>query len=126
MPDIEINFKPTCVLDVRFRPDAPAVVLFADVSAGQPLSVTLQRVLQGPPGEDGSGRAGAEEADKNYVHNQGVSSAVWTITHSLDKYPSVYVIDSVGDAVEGAVQYLTANQLTVTFSAAFSGSAILN
>lgn len=65
-------------------------------------------------------------ADKNYVHNQITTSATWSITHNLNKYPSVSVVDSGKNWVIGDVQYINENQLTVTFNAAFSGKAYLN
>jgi hypothetical protein len=64
--------------------------------------------------------------DKNYRHIQGSSSAVWSINHNLDKYPSVTVKDSAGSTVIGEVQYIDEDNLTITFSGAFSGEAYLN
>jgi hypothetical protein len=64
--------------------------------------------------------------DKNYIHDQGVSASVWTITHNLNKYPSVTVKDTAGTEVEGEVIHISVNQLTITFSAGFSGVATLN
>src|SRR4051794_35319013 len=61
-----------------------------------------------------------------YVFTQGSPSASWTITHNLGYYPAVTVVDSSGNEVEGSVQYLSINQVRVTFSAAFSGSAYLS
>lgn len=64
--------------------------------------------------------------DKFYEHNQGVASDVWTITHNLNKYPTVTVIDSAGSEVEGDIDYTSANSVTLTFSGAFTGKAYLN
>jgi len=64
--------------------------------------------------------------DKNYRHIQGVSSATWTIAHNLGKYPSVTVKDSAGSIVIGEIQYNDNNNITLTFSGAFSGEAYLN
>lgn len=61
-----------------------------------------------------------------YVHSQLSSVTIWSITHSLARHPSVTIVDSAGSVVIGDVNYLSANQLTVTFSAAFSGTAYLN
>lgn len=55
-----------------------------------------------------------------------VPSATWTINHGLNCYPSVTIVDSTGREVIGAVEYIDADNLTVTFSAAFSGTAYLN
>lgn len=64
--------------------------------------------------------------DKHYAHVQNASASVWTITHELEKYPSVTVSDSAGNTVVGDVKYISVNQLTVTFSTPFSGSAFCN
>jgi len=71
-------------------------------------------------------KADLTRADKNYLHDQGISSTVWTITHNLNKFPSVTVKDSAGEEVEGEVHHVSVNQLTITFSASFSGVATLN
>lgn len=65
-------------------------------------------------------------ADLNYVHNQIASSDTWTITHGLNKYPSVSIVDTGGNVVVGEVKYDSLTQVTVTFSSAFSGKAYLN
>lgn len=70
----------------------------------------------------GAGGAG----DLNYHHTQGVPSATWVIVHNLGKRPVVTVLDSGGTEVEGDVVYDSLNQLTITFSAGFSGDAYLN
>jgi hypothetical protein len=64
--------------------------------------------------------------DLNFHYTQGAAASTWTITHNLGKYPSVTVIDSANDMVEGVIQYNSVNQLTLTFSGAFSGDAYLN
>ncbi len=60
-----------------------------------------------------------------YVHNQISASATWSISHNLDKYPGVTVVDSAGTVVEGSIQYTNSNTIVITFSAAFSGKAYL-
>lgn len=62
----------------------------------------------------------------SYTHIQGEASDVWMIEHNMGRYPSVTVVDSAGSAVFGDVTYTNENQLTVTFSVAFSGKAYLN
>lgn len=61
-----------------------------------------------------------------YSHTQGTASATWTITHNLDFYPNVTVLDSAGTIVEGEIAYTSRNQVVLTFSAAFSGKAYLS
>ena len=65
-------------------------------------------------------------ADKNFVFTQNNPAVTWTITHDLDKFPSVSVVDSANEIVYGDVIYTNTNSLTVTFTAAFSGKAYLN
>lgn len=65
-------------------------------------------------------------ADKNYVHHQDVPASVWTISHNLNKKPSVEVIDSAGTKVEGEIKYIDDNIVEIYFSAEFSGKAICN
>lgn len=62
----------------------------------------------------------------SYVHNQSTPSATWNITHPLSFIPSVIVVDSAGNVVEGSYQYTGANTLVLTFSGAFSGKAYLS
>jgi len=69
---------------------------------------------------------GEAGGDLNYIHDQGVSSALWTIAHLLDKRPSVSVIDSAGNVVIGEVTHTDSNNLTIEFNAGFSGQAYIN
>lgn len=64
--------------------------------------------------------------DKTYEHTQDVPSASWVVSHGLDKFPSVVVIDSGGSEVEGDISYDSHKQITITFSAPLSGNAYLN
>jgi hypothetical protein len=64
--------------------------------------------------------------DKNYVHNQPVPSAVWNVSHGLSKFSSVVIVDSGGTIVEGDVNYIDNNNITISFAGAFSGKAFIN
>lgn len=61
-----------------------------------------------------------------YIHNQAVASATWNINHKLGKFPSVTIIDTSGNVVYGDIQFIDSNNITITFSASFSGKAYLN
>lgn len=98
---------------------APPPSLVTTLALPASLVTTLQN-SQGPAGAPGAG------GDSNYTHDQMTASALWSVTHSLGKFPSVTVVDSAGDACEGFVRYLSADQLTIAFSAAFGGHAYLN
>ena len=64
--------------------------------------------------------------DKNFVFNQQSASDTWTINHTLNKFPSVEVVNSANTIVIGDVTYNSTSQITITFTAAFSGKAYLN
>lgn len=61
-----------------------------------------------------------------YVHTQGAPSSSWSITHNMNKYPSVTIVDSSNNTVEGEVVYNSLTSLTVNFSGSFSGKAYIN
>lgn len=65
-------------------------------------------------------------ADKTFVFEQGIASDTWEITHNLNKYPSVTVVDSAGNEVIAEVVYTDTNNCVVTMTAAFKGKAYLN
>jgi hypothetical protein len=66
------------------------------------------------------------DKDKHYTHNQNNASAVWNVTHNLEKHPSVSVVLSTGQQGLADVQYINKNQLTITLLSAQSGKAYLN
>jgi hypothetical protein len=65
-------------------------------------------------------------SDKHYAHTQGVASDTWSVTHSLNKYPSVTVVDSGGTTVVGDIQHVDLNNAVLSFSWPFSGAAYFN
>ena len=69
---------------------------------------------------------GPQGGDKHFRWDQNVASAVWNIPHNLRKYPSVTVVDSAGTMVMGDLDYVDENNVTLTFSSPFSGTAHLN
>ena len=68
----------------------------------------------------------SDEGDKHFTYTRLSASNTWNITHNLDKFPSVSVVDSGNNVVIGDIQYTNTNELTITFNASFSGKAYLN
>lgn len=64
--------------------------------------------------------------DKHYRFEQITPETTWSITHNLQKIPSVTVLDNTGNVVIGQVIHSNSNQLTLNFNAAFSGVAYMN
>jgi hypothetical protein len=68
----------------------------------------------------------SDAADKNYVHSQAAASATWNVQHNLDKFPSVTSVNINNIEMYGEVVFNDLNNLTINFSAAFSGQAFIN
>jgi len=89
-----------------------------DVLTTQTLTIELGPLgPQGPSGPQGS------TANVFYTHVQATPSAVWTIAHNLNGYPTAVVLDSAGTQCEGSFNYTDTNTMVITFTAAFSGNA---
>lgn len=62
----------------------------------------------------------------SHIHVQTTPSSTWNITHNLNKFPSVSIVDESNAEVIGEVEHINSNSLVVKFSAAFSGKAFIN
>jgi hypothetical protein len=67
----------------------------------------------------------ATHNNERFVFPQPSPSSTWSITHDLGGRPSVTIVDSAGTMVIGEVTYNSDTQVTVNFTAAFSGFAYL-
>jgi hypothetical protein len=61
-----------------------------------------------------------------YKHVQTASSQTWVITHNLNFYPNITVMDSAGNVVEGDIVYTSKKVVTLHFSAPVIGYAVLS
>jgi hypothetical protein len=61
-----------------------------------------------------------------FTFTQASPASTWTIAHSLGYRPNISVVDSAGSQVEGNTVWTDINNLTITFSGAFSGVAYLS
>lgn len=68
--------------------------------------------------------AGLDVSDKSY--SQAFNASTVVVTHNLGKRPSVTVVNSAGDEVEGQVTHDSANQCTLVFSGSFVGTVYCN
>ena len=69
---------------------------------------------------------GATSGDKNYVFTQPTNANPWVVTHNLNKYPSVSVVNNANITVYGEVEYDSLNQVTITFADPTNGQAFFN
>lgn len=67
-----------------------------------------------------------DEKTDTFIFDMAVATSTWRIVHNLDKFPSVTVVDSSGNFIEGSVQYINNNIIEIIFNAAFTGTAYLN
>jgi len=74
---------------------------------------------QGPMGVVDYGQLGS-------TFDQASASTTWLINHTLQFYPSITVVDSAGNVVEGDYSYPNATTIIANFSNAFSGKAYLS
>lgn len=89
---------------------------FIDVQGG---------VIWGPKGATVWPGSPLEIVPRRYVHIQNASATTWNISHDLDGFPSVTIVDSGGSVVIGSITYNSSSSITVSFSAPFSGVAYL-
>ena len=62
--------------------------------------------------------------DRTFTYTKNNAADTWVVTHNLNSYPSVTVVDTGGNIMRGEVAYNTINQLTITFFSRGSASAI--
>lgn len=131
--DMGVAFGGDYLVQVVINPVAPlavanqALVYRGGYQVSVPVVPTTQDLLwtllipkttvAAPPSPTGS---------SYYEHLQPSAGTVWTIPHSLGKYPSVTLLDSANDEIEGDVSHVSKNVVVATFSAAVSGRALCN
>lgn len=67
-----------------------------------------------------------EKLSTTYIHEQGEVAEVWTINHNLNKKPSIVIVDTADNVVEGVEKYIDENNIEIHFNNAFKGKAYLN
>ena len=82
----------------------------------------------GPKGDKGDKGDPGEKGDPGglpkFVLTQNTPSNTWYVNHNLGYFPDVVIVDSTGEVVYGTITHINENQLVLSFSAAFSGTAI--
>lgn len=111
-------------------PSRNSVVEVSDPGvAGPPNVLTVGTVSTGSASVNITGTPPSQvinfvlPASATYTHNQSTSASTWVVYHNMGFFPSVTVVDSGGNMVIGDVSYITDNQVSISFSAAFGGKA---
>ncbi len=66
-----------------------------------------------------------ERDDAGFVFTQAVPATVWNIAHNLNKKPSIKIVDSGDEVIEGGETYVDENNIILNFSALVTGKAYL-
>lgn len=106
--------------------ELPSSTELLEVAAQGPMGPQGPVGPMGPQGPKGDPGPMGPPGDTHYTHIQAVASDTWVIDHNLGKYPSVSVVDSANDEVEGSVNHVSPMRVILVFSAPFSGKAFLN
>jgi len=62
---------------------------------------------------------------EGYVHTQTTAATIWTIVHSLNRFPGIIVFDTEYNQIFAKVKMLNVNTARVTFSEPIAGTAFL-
>jgi hypothetical protein len=73
-----------------------------------------------------TGTAWANSSVATFTFIQAAAATVWNIPHNLGKFPSVSIINNNNIVINGEITYIDNNNITLTFSAGFAGTAYLN
>lgn len=90
------------------------------------VSVAENKVTLTSPEAFTGGFLAASKTQGNYTHQQTLPADEWLISHNLGKYPVVVIADNEGFVQMGTIQYLSLNQVRVTFENEISGFAYLS
>lgn len=81
-----------------------------------PVTSTVTATTQGPQGPPGAGA---------YVFTQSSPASTWTINHNMGFRPSVELLDSGSQEIDGEVAHPSINQTIITLNPATAGVARL-
>ena len=81
-----------------------------------PVTSTVTAITQGPQGPVGASA---------FVYQQAAPATTWTINHNLGYKPSVELLDSGSQEIDGDVAHPSDNQTVVTLNPASAGLARL-
>ena len=103
---------------------------FIDMTPTTPTSgnveITASLSATGTPDNTKFLRGDNVWAKETFEFTQGTPSTNWSIQHDMDKFPSVSVVNNNNVLMYGNITYVDKNNLTINFSAGFSGKAYLN
>lgn len=104
---------------------SPQIGVYEDTSTSYKLSIQTNTANYITPNL--KGEKGADGYTLTFTHDQGIASDTWTIEHPLNKYPSVFAVDSSGKVqLPNEIEYINESTIILYFLSAFTGKAFLN
>lgn len=98
-----------------------------EVSSRRPRStVTVTKTINNTTLVDRNHGYGGGGIAQSYTHVQASPASTWVVHHNLSYNPAVSIVSSSGDLVHGDVTYSGAHEITINFTAPFSGSVYLS
>nr|WP_309099063.1 siphovirus ReqiPepy6 Gp37-like family protein [Fredinandcohnia onubensis] len=129
IPEVKEIYEPSGFrLDATFGNTVPTLIDMIKKVVDVPMTEKAYIPTKTSELENDAGYITNDEIPQaqTYVHDQIAPASTWTILHNLNKMPSVTVIDSGGNEVIGDRKYDSMNKVTLTFTTAFAGKALLN
>ena len=68
---------------------------------------------------------GVVSSNNLFTYTQSIPSTTWLITHNLNTFPSVTLVNSLNKKILADLEYINQNTVLVTFSEAMIGKAYL-
>lgn len=92
----------------------------------QEVSISVEEIMDVSDLKRGVLGDYSTSGDKTYTHVQTLSSERWIITHALNKYPKVSVIDQTGKVIYAQITHVNKQIVDIRFSRPVTGSAYFN
>lgn len=67
-----------------------------------------------------------KKSDKHFVYVKAVASDTWNIEHNLNKSCNIMAYDDNGNEIMGDIIFVDDNHITLKFSSAIKGKAVLS
>ena len=88
---------------------------------------TLRVRFTSPPAQDSVAMTivSGGMLNRQMIHEQTTASEVWTIRHSLGRYPQVTILDTTQTEIHGQVRHINGDTVEVAFNSPTRGTAVM-
>ena len=98
------------------------------MACGKPNKVTFQNksLVVADCGDEGSNSSNIDCNDCRFVFDAASPTLVWVIVHPLNCYPSVTILDPLGDEIQAGTKYISPSRIEIHFTLPQTGKVLLN